>query len=317
MLRDILLTETDENHELGISEIMDKLKLTFGTDYKVDHRAIKRDFEALNLANFEINENTGTQGKILYSHQARLFETYQIRLLADAVLSARFITEEEKKQLITKLKKLTSTYIAKTLPDPMIYQQSINIDYKLIKVHIDQIHTAISQQRPITFQYGKYNVEKEFVYNRDGDRYEVRPYALIWQNDFYYLIGEYVKYNQFRHYRLDRMRNVEVLETRFKKKEFNSSEYVGRSFHMYAGEEQWLKIEFHNDLINVVIDRFGLEADIKPVDASHFVLTTKAKVSEGLLKWILTWGSQAKVLAPTSIVDELKEEIEKMVDIYR
>ena len=315
-LKDILFYETDEDHELSINELIQKLTAVFGSDYKVDHRAVKRDIEVLNNEGFEVIENQGKYGKIFYSHQTRLFETYQLRLLTDAVLSARFITETEKKSLIQKLKKLTSRHIAKSLPDPLIFQQSSNLDYNLIKLQIDKIHKAVSQQRVIHFQYGKYSVDKQFIFRREGEVYEVCPYALIWQNDYYYLIGEYCKYKEFRHYRLDRMRNVEVTEKRFKKMEFNATEYVHRSFNMYSGKEEWIKIQFHNNLINLIIDRFGLDADIQKADDEHFVLVTKAKVSDGLVKWILTLGSEAKVLQPDTLVEMVQEEIHKMNKLY-
>ncbi|KXG08661.1 hypothetical protein AT864_03078 [Anoxybacillus sp. P3H1B] len=313
-LKEILFYETDEDHELAIHELVDKVTAVFGLEYKVDQRALKRDIEALNNQGFEVIENQGKYGKIFYSHQTRLFETYQLRLLADAVLSARFITEAEKKTLIRKLKKLTSNHIAKSMPDPLIFQQSSNLDYNLIKLHIDKVHKAVSEQRVIHFQYGMYNVQKQFILRRDGEVYEVYPYALIWHHDYYYLIGQY--YQEFRHYRLDRMRNVTVTEKRFKKEAFNATEYVHHSFNMYSGKEEWVKIQFHNDLINLFIDRFGLEADIKTLDEEHCVLTTKAKISEGLVKWILTLGSKAKVLQPDSLVEMVREEIYKMNQLY-
>lgn len=97
-LRDISLEETDENNELGLNEIIEKLKASCGSDYLVDRRSIKRDLEMLSNEGFEIIENEGKFGKVLCSHQERLFETYQLRLLIDPILSARFITGEEKNE---------------------------------------------------------------------------------------------------------------------------------------------------------------------------------------------------------------------------
>jgi predicted DNA-binding transcriptional regulator YafY len=315
-LKDILFQETDEHHELSMKEIIEKLQLEFGDNMAFDPRAIKRDIDALNEEGFEVMINKGPHGKALYSHQDRLFETYQLRLIVDAILSARFITEKEKKLLIQKVKKLTSKHIAKSLPDPLIFHQSVNMDYNLIKLNIDRIHQAISEHRVLKYQYGKYNVEKEFVYNRDGSWYEVEPYALIWQHDFYYLIGKYKPTEEFRHYRLDRMRNVEVTDETFRREPIDIKKYVDQTFHMFAGEDQWIKIQFHHELINVVLDRFGLEADIKKVDEKHFLLTTKAKISSGLIGWILTWGSKAKVLSPDWLVEEVKKEITLMHQQY-
>ncbi|GEN32173.1 putative DNA-binding transcriptional regulator YafY [Cerasibacillus quisquiliarum] len=313
-LKDILFSETDKNHELTIKEINERLQAVM--DENFDVRTIKRDMEVLENMGFEIIQNKGKYGKLYYSHQSRLFETYQLRLLNDAILSARFITSKEKKRLIEKIKKLTSRHIAKTLPSPLLFSPSSNIDYELVKINIDLVHRAIHNKHVITYQYGKYNVNKEFTYNRNGDRYEVEPYALIWQNDYYYLIGRFIKEDEIRHYRLDRIRNIELSEKRFRKRDFDLGSYVNQSFHMFAGKDTWLKVQFKNDLINAILDRFGHDARIRPIDDEHFMLTTKVKLSDGLISWLLAWGDQAKVLSPDHVIEALKEKIGRMKKIY-
>ncbi|QKY70561.1 YafY family protein [Lentibacillus sp. CBA3610] len=314
-LREILFNETDDYHDLGIDELIEKLRSVTG-DATFDKRTIKRDLETLDSMDFEIVRNQGRYGKIKYSHQTRLFETYQLRLINDAILSARFITTNEKEKLIKKVKTLTSTHIAKTFPEPIVFSQSANIDYERVKLNIDSVHRAISEGKVLTYQYGKFNVKKEFVYHRNGSRYHVEPYALIWQNDFYYLIGVFQDTNEIRHYRLDRIRNIAVTDETFKKRAFNLQEYVDQSFHMFAGEEMRIKIRFHNSLVNVVLDRFGHDADIRELDDEHFVLSTKAKLSEGLVNWILTWGNRAKVLSPEHLQERIKNQISQMLEIY-
>ncbi|MDY0404467.1 WYL domain-containing protein [Virgibacillus sp. 179-BFC.A HS] len=314
-LREMLFQKTDEMNELSIDDI-NKAMEKYIINGKYDKRTLKKDLDALDEMDFEIVRNKGKYGKILYSHQTRLFETYQLRLMIDAVLSAKFITPNEKKQLLDKLKSLTSEHIAKTLPQAMVFSQSANMDYELIKLNIDSVHRAIVHSRVLQFKYGRYNVDKEFVYSRDGAVYDVEPYALIWQNDYYYLIGRHQELDEIRHYRLDRIRHIGISEQSFKKQDFHLQEYVDRSFHMFAGEEIWIKIRFHNDLVNVVLDRFGQDADIRKQDAEHFVLKTKAKLSQGLINWILTWGNKAKVLEPDSLVDTVKEKINNMLAVY-
>ncbi|GAA0605984.1 WYL domain-containing transcriptional regulator [Virgibacillus siamensis] len=314
-LRDILFEETDDMHELGISELSEKLKAYTG-ETAFDNRTIKRDLETLEETDFEVVQNTGRYGKIHFSHQTRLFETYQLRLIIDAILSAKFITTNEKEKLIQKVKNLTSKHIAKTLPEPILFSQSANMDYELVKLNIDCVHRAISECKVLTYKYGKFNVKKEFEYHRNAEQYYVEPYALIWQNDYYYLIGLFQETNELRHYRLDRIRNIQVSEQTFRKKNFNLQEYVDQSFHMFAGEEMRMKIRFDNSLVNVVLDRFGQEADIRELDDSHFVLSTRVKLSEGLINWILTWGHKAKVLSPDHLVDRVREKVERMYAVY-
>lgn len=239
-LKEILFNETDDVHSLDIDELIHKLE-SFSED-KYDKRTIKSDMESLDDADFEIQTATGKYGKIFYSHQARLFETYQLRLIIDAILSARFITTNEKQNLIAKVKQLTSKHIAKTFPGPVMFSQSSNDDYELVKYNIDQVHRAISDKKVLTYRYGRYNVDKQFVYGRDGDLYYVEPYALIWQNDNYYLIGRFQENDEMRHYRLDRIRDISISEESFVKKEFHLQEYVNQSFMMFAGKQ--IRIKF-------------------------------------------------------------------------
>lgn len=314
-LQNILFEETDDDNELGLEELREKLQKTL-PNRMIDDRTIRKDLRTLDEAGFEIVKNKGKFGKNLYSHQARTFEVYQLRLIVDAILSARFITNNEKTNLIDRLKQLTSKHMAKNLPEPMVFSQSINMDYEQVKLNIDRVHKAVSERRVVAYQYGRYNVDKKFELGRDGSFYYVEPYGLIWQKDFYYLIGRYQPKNELRHYRLDRIRNIKLTDERFSRGNFQLQEYVDRTFHMFAGKETRIKIQFHNDIITVVFDRFGQDVDIQKVDDDHFILSTRAKLSDGLINWILTWGNQAKVLSPDHLVEQMKEKIQQMKDVY-
>lgn len=315
-LQQLLYDETDEENELDIYDIKDKLVILLNLD-NLDIRTIKNDLQALQSIGFDIVENRKQHGKVYYSHQSRLFETYQIRLLADAILSARSITPNEKETLIGKLKDLTSKHIQKTIPSPVLFSQTVNTDYELMKVDIDRIHRAISEGKVLQYQYGDYNVHKEFKLRHNEKMYDVEPYALIWQNDLYYLIGRYLATDEIRHYRLDRMRSTEITTTSFvKSREFELQSYIDKSFQMFSGEDIRLKIRLKNELLNPMFDRFGLDVDVMPDGENAFILTTKAKNSAGLLGWIMQWGSSAEVLSPPSVLEEVKKEINKMKTTY-
>lgn len=315
-LQQLLYEDTDEENELDIYDIKDRLVVLLNLD-NLDVRTIKNDIRALQSVGFDIVENRKQHGKVYYSHQNRLFETYQIRLLADAILSARSITPNEKETLIEKLKGLTSRHIQKTIPSPVLFSQTVNTDYDLMKVDIDRIHRAISESKVLRYQYGDYNVHKEFKLRHNEKMYYVEPYALIWQNDLYYLIGNYLETNEIRHYRLDRMRQTEITDTTFvKDRTFELQSYIDKSFQMFSGEDIRLKIRLKNELLNPMFDRFGLDVDVMPDSEDTFILTTKAKASTGLLGWIMQWGASAEVLSPLSLVEEVKTEIARMNITY-
>lgn len=320
-LKEIFLRDTDEHNQLSIKGLIEKLKLEI-PDCTADSKTVKRYIQTLQSSGFEIIENVEKYGEIYYSHQDRLFENYQLRLLIDPILSARFITEEEKKNVVMNLKKLTSQHMAKKLPDPIVYHQSINHDYPTIKLHIDKIHDAISESKIISFQYGDFDIDKKFQLRHQARYYQIKPIALIWESDFYYLIGEDTEKSAEdnpRNYRLDRMRNVIITDIYFKEKRQDISTYVHNSFHMFGGEDQWITLQFtlNQMVLNGVIDKFGIDADIRKGENNTFILKAKAKQSTGLKAWILGWGSHVKVVSPQSLVTEINQEIKKMVDSYK
>ncbi|QGS68317.1 WYL domain-containing protein [Oceanobacillus sp. 143] len=147
----------------------------------------------------------------------------------------------------------------------------------------------------IQFKYGRYNVQKEFTLSHNGLTRELHPYALVWNNDYYYLIGKYVGKEDMVHLRVDRMVDVNMTDQPFKVDEhFDTSEYMNRLFHMYSGAEKDLKVRMNNSLINVMIDRFGEDVYIEEDGANAFILRTKAIISDGLVKWLLTWEVMQK-----------------------
>ncbi|MGS2778719.1 helix-turn-helix transcriptional regulator [Robertmurraya sp. GLU-23] len=320
VLKEIFLRETDEDNQLSIKKLVEKLQIEI-PGCTANEKKVKKYIEILKDTGFEIIDNTEKYGKKIYSHQDRLFEKYQLRLLIDPILSARFITEEEKRNIVSNVKKLTSSHVAKSLPDPIVYQQSINQDYNLIKLHIDKIHDAIFENKLIKFQYGDFNIEKEFQLRKGGEHYQIKPLALIWESDFYYLIGEDTKYSEEdnpRNYRLDRMRDVVITENKFVKNRRDISSYVQQSFHMFGGQDEWMTLQFQLNRValNGVIDKFGVDADIRKGEDNTFILKAKAKLSEGLKGWILGWGRHVKVLSPPSLVEDMKQELEKMTRAY-
>lgn len=252
-----------------------------------------------------------------YSHQNRLFELHELRVLVDAVSSARFITSAETEELIKKLKKLTSVYLAKQLENRILLTEGTKTENSFVKHSIHTLHEAIWDRRVIQFQYGRYNVEKEFQLSRNGDFYYVKPLGLVWNNQYYYLIGEYEPEGDIRHYRVDRMRKVTALEKNFlPNPDFDVSKYTNKLFHMYSGEERNIEIEFDNHLINVVIDHFGVNVPITRHTENTFRISTPAVISDGLVRWILTWGGDAKVLNPPALVERMKAEAEKLWKQY-
>lgn len=314
-LMKLLENQTDSGQEFTFEEIKKKLAVD-EEDFSYSKNTFLKDIAVLDFVDFDVIENASDGKATKYSHQERLFELHELRLLVDAVTASRFLNKQETKKIIGKLKKLTSENEAKKLHNGLFPDTAIKSESKRIHFSIDQIHQAISEKKILTFQYGRYNFKKEFELSHDGKQYTVKPLALIWSNDYYYLITRNLPEEELRHFRVDRMRIVKKSDDKFSDERFNADEYLSTVFNMFAGKPDYVKIKFKRGLLNVVLDRFGLNAEIHQVDDDHFVLTTKAAISDGLITWILTWGKDAEVLCPQSVIDRVKEQIEEMSKLY-
>jgi len=315
-LMDIFKKETDEEHQLSLDDIYEKMVKMAGPNYNVNMKSIRGDIESLSNFGFNIDHEIGAHNKKLYYYQDREFEFYELRMLIDAVSSAKFITSDESQQLIEKLKNQTSNYLAKNLENQIFLEKKVKCENNSVRYFIDTIHRAIGGSFKIKFKYGSYDVNKNFNLNKNGSYYILKPYALVWNNDFYYIIGVHGDKEKFCHYRIDRMRDVEISEKNFEKVNFEVSDYLNKTFNMYSGEVEIVKLKFHNSIINVVLDKFGKDIDIYSRDEDTFSIKVEAAVSEGLVRWLLTWGNDVEIISPNSLIMRIKEEVTKVYSKY-
>ncbi|ACT03362.1 helix-turn-helix transcriptional regulator [Paenibacillus sp. JDR-2] len=316
LIRDILLEHSDENHVLSITDIINHLRRYYGSEYKVSRNTVRSAIQELQNGGFNIEELI-KDNTVYYSHIHRKFEIHELRMLIDAVSSAKFITPAETNRLIEKIKALTSRHQARKLHHQITVDPTVKAKNEEVKYHIDKIHTAINEQKMLHFKYGNYNTNKDFVFRREGAFYTVIPLGLVWNSDYYYLVAKKDPADvHVKHYRVDRMKNVSISDDRFNETEFNISTHLKQTFNMYPGDVESVEIQFHNHLINVVIDRFGRDIIIHEVDNDTFSITIRAALSEGLLRWLLMWGSDAKVISPQSLIDKMRSESKKMFEKY-
>ena len=85
---------------------------------------------------------------------------------------------------------------------------------------------------------------------------------------------------------------------------------------MFAGDAVDVKLRFHRDLINVVIDRFGKDTMLIPDGPEHFNFTVKVAVSPMFLSWVIGFGSKAKILYPASVAEKCKALCQECINQY-
>ena len=315
-LAQIMLEQTDDGHYITMPEIMEALGRY---EITADRRSIYQDLRDLEELGIEVEGEPAGRG-YHYHVVSRPFELPELKLLVDAIQSSRFITEKKTNALIRKLEKLVSRHEAMRLQRQVYVSGRIKTMNESIYYAVDTIHNAIAGNRQIRFQYYQWNVKKEMVLRRDGAWYHVSPWGLSWDSENYYLVGYDAEAGDIRHYRVDKMLHIrmtdEPREGRERFRKLDMAEYARKSFGMFGGKEEHVKLLVDNSLAGVIIDRFGKSVMMVPADEGHFTAHVTVMVSSQFLGWIFSLGEQVKILGPKSVAEQMKEEGERLLRQY-
>lgn len=315
-LRKILLENTDEENTMTVKDMIAELE-KYGIP--AERKSIYDDIETLRLTGVDVvTRRTRTTE---YFVQHRFFELPELKLLVDAVQCSRFITHKKSEELIKKISSFTSRHQAKLLQRQVYVEDRIKTMNESIYYNVDQLHLAIAQNRQISFRYFRYTVDKEKEFRRDGERYITSPYALSWDNENYYLIAFSEKYQNFTHYRVDKISDIEIAEQPRVRlpdhEEFNIAEYSRKVFNMFGGGEEIVKMRFDTSLVNVVIDRFGRDVYLEKAGEDSFNVRAKVIVSPTFFSWVFQFGDKAKIISPEEVVKKYREHLAKTLETYR
>lgn len=312
----IFLDKTDENHGITMAEIISSLK-AYGIE--AERKSIYNDIDTLMQRGMDI---IGEQRNKTFYYRlvSRNFELAELKLLVDSVQSAKFITAKKSDELIKKIESLASSYDASKLQRQVYVAERVKTMNESVYYNIDAIHTAIGENSKITFQYFQWDVHKKMVLKKGGALYEVSPWALAWEDENYYLVAFDAEQNIIKHFRVDKMKNIELTnekrEGKSHFKEFDMAVYAKKVFGMFGGEEQDVKFLCENDMAGVMIDRFGKDIMLIPVDEEHFTTNVKVVASRQFFGWVFALGDKVKIIEPESVVNEIKAEAERLLRQY-
>lgn len=314
-LMKILLEETDEDHDLTLNEIVEKLK---AYNVTAERKSLYSDIE--NLRTFGLDIIGMQYGKTYhYKVASRQFQLVELKLLVDAVQSSRFITEKKSDELIAKLESYASKYEAKKLARQVNVNGRVKTMNERIYYSVDKIHEALNEESQIKFQYFTWTADKKMELKHGGAYYSVSPWALCWDDEKYYLVGYDNREYKIKHFRVDKMADVSVVyEEREGKEEFSKmqmSEYTNRLFGMFDGNLETVTLLCENHAANVIIDRFGTDIPLMKTDAEHFIVRVRVSVSKLFLSWIMAIPG-VKIVAPERTVDMMKSEIKRLQEMY-
>lgn len=311
-----LMRNSDENHPVTIAQIITELEKQ---DITAERKSIYNDIEALRDFGLDIVPCRGRQNG--YYIASRDFELPELKLLVDSVQSSKFITRKKTLSLIKKIESLASIYDAQLLQRQVYVRGRVKSMNESVYYNVDEISGAISRDLMIRFKYFEYTVSKERRARRGGDWYEVSPFALMWDDENYYMLAWDSEARLFKHYRVDKMLNITAAE-RFRdgKEEFarvDMSDYSKKVFGMFTGELETVRIRFAGHLAGAVIDRFGREVPLVPDGKEHFLASVEVAVSPQFFAWVFGFGDEAEILSPERVRLEMEERAAAALKKYR
>ena len=315
LLQRYLYEHTDDQHPASVADI-----LAFWREHGIQagRKSVYSAIEVLQSNGMDIVCVKSTQNR--YFVGERLFELPELKLLVDAVQASRFITTKKSRSLIKKLEKLAGKQDAGKLQRQVYVAGRVKTENESIYYNIDTIHRAIQENRQIAFLYMDWNLKKEMTARPGGIR-KVSPWALIWQDENYYLAAYDEADDMLKHYRVDKMGQAEVLtEARKGTEKFagiDPAVYTNRTFGMFGGEETVVTLQFPNRLIGVVMDRFGKEADIRPVTERVFRVRASVAVSGQFFGWLAGIGREAVIISPEPVRERYRVWLEDIVATMR
>ena len=289
-----------EDHYVNAQEL---IKMLDDHGIRCDRKTIYSDIRALQDYGVDILAEPGKNGG--YYIASRNFEPHELKLLIDAVQSSRYLTEKKSQELIKKLCTQCNEEDARLLTRTVMVSGRVKSMNDSIYTNVDYIQEAISQNKQISFRYFDWDIGPKRRYREK--EYLASPYGLCQDNEFCYLLALSERHG-ITSYRVDRMSNIRLSEAdRVKCPELTGKafyEQANQRFQMYSGTATQVKMRFHRDLINVVIDRFGQNTMLIPDGPEHFSFTVDVAVSPMFLSWVIGFGAKAKIIHPQRVADQ-------------
>ena len=262
---------------------------------------------------------------------SRQFEFDDLRILAECVHAARFISASKAKELVSTIGELGSMYQAESLQHEVFLIDRVKSTQKGTLNIISTINAAMAKRQDgkphepqkISFKYMKHTIDdvNSMVEKYHGKIYKVSPYRLLINDGNYYLLAFDDKAQDMRTYRIDRMKDVKLLPDPQEGKEafeaIDLQSYTQRVFSMFGGEKQLVAMQFENHLLDSVIDRFGTKnVSYSKVDDDHFSVSVEVELSNQFYSWLLQFGEKAKITHPKAVVNKMRKFLENMVSQY-
>lgn len=299
-----LYENSDEIHPVSSLEIMEYLE---SVGIKVHRTTINADVLLMVEAGIDVITIRSSPNK--YFIGERQLELPELKMLVDVVSSSKFITPKKSEQLTQKIGKLTSKKLYEELRREIYTDRVIKPSNEQIYYTVDKIQEAIRTKKWMDFKYLEYNPDKKLVYRNRGYLYELSPFTTFWSDDRYYVVGYSRKHRKIATFRIDRMEKPEVTteDAIPTPSDFDPAIYANQVFEMFDGECVNVDLKCTNDLMNVIVDKFGEQVETTTLGSTHFKATASVHISPRFFGWVFGFAGKINILGPDEVKQEYKE----------
>ena len=312
----MLSEHTDEMHPITTNLLIEKLN-TY--NILAERKSIYDDIRQLTDFGYDILTVESRRGGGYYL-ASQTFQLPELKLLVDAVQSSRFISIKKSRELIKKLEQLTSKYEASHLQRQVYVSDQVKTNNERVYYDIDTIYMAIQNDVQITFCYLEWTTDKVLVPRKNGQQYQISPWALIWKEENYYLLGFDTEDCIMKHFRVDKLDTVRMNEKkRLGAEQFNSiniANYTNQAFGMYSGSEEVVTLTFQENIVGVLLDRFGKDVSIRVDEAGQYLIRIRVMISGQFFGWIAGLGNQVKINSPDYVRTEYINWLDNIRRMY-
>ena len=318
-----IMKKTDELHPINAKQIVAKLE-AYGIE--VERKSILRDLKCLEDAGYSINKCENHNNGFYLTDQ--LFDDFELKVLADAVNTSKFLTQKDSLELIKKIKSI-ATYEGEEIIRATTYMDcEIKSDDNMNKIKIDTIIRAIKERKKISFQYFEICESGKKELKRGGYRYQISPYYLVLYSDEYIMIGNSDTNNHATYFRLEMITKIEGVNEKSRNKEeidefgdnendFNIAQYLKQNVNLWSGEVREVKLVCKNSISNHLKMKFGKDIWMKVLGNGTFETRIKVADSEGFYEWIASYGTKIEVLSPKSMREQYVLRLKLVLENYQ
>ena len=316
VLLQILQEHTDDEKYLTTAEL---LRLMEAEGQEGCKRTLRRNIQSLQNCGYEIDIREADGMPTKYAYLGRKWSMPDLQILVDAVSAAQFVPQARSMELVERLSEMAGPSHVRELHPQILVSEHVKAKNKNMIYSVQAIRQAIERDRKIRFRYLEYTLDRKQVPKHAGtpeEEYVVSPYATVWNDDRYYLVGWSDKREKVTVFRIDRMMVPKQLPNKRvpPPEEFDIRDYTDKVFRMYGGPEEQVTLKCSMEILDQVIDRFGDGVELKKAGKDSFYVKVPVCLSTTFYGWVFQFVGKMSIQAPEHVREAYAGYLQDAID---